>query len=69
LRSTIDDTLVVIGSTTGRIEAFAYRTDSAETNDLARDTTRVPALRALLRRQLERAGLADAKDFGGRPPP
>ena len=48
LTAMLDDTLHVIRDGTGKIEAYAYRTDSAEAHDLARD----PARRLLAARLL-----------------
>jgi hypothetical protein len=47
--SLIDDTLHVIRDGKGSIEAYAYRTDVAETQNLAQDSTR----RALAERLLD----------------
>ncbi len=57
LTSVMDDTLHVIRDGRGMIEAFAYRTDVAETNDLARDAARREPLEKWLAQILHGAGL------------
>lgn len=57
LTSAMDDTLHVIRDGRGKIEAYAYRTDAAETNDLARDPARRESLERWFAQIMQGAGL------------
>lgn len=57
LTSAMDDTLHVIRDGRGKIEAYAYRADLGETNDLARDPTRRALLERWFAQLLNGAGL------------
>lgn len=57
LTSAMDDTLHVIRDDRGKMEAYAYRADAAETNDLARDATRRESLEKWFAQILHVAGL------------
>ncbi len=57
LTSVMDDTLHVIRDGRGTIEAYAYRVDAAETNNLARDPARRESLERWFAQILHGAGL------------
>jgi arylsulfatase A-like enzyme len=57
LTSVMDDTLQVIRDGRGKLEAYAYRSDLAETNDLARDAARREPLEKWFMQLLHSAGL------------
>ena len=60
LTSVTDDTLHVIRDDRGTVEAYAFRSDIAESNNLARDPARREAIEKWFARLLHAAGLQDA---------
>jgi arylsulfatase A-like enzyme len=67
LTSVTDDTLHAIRDNRGRMEAYAYRSDVAESNDLARDPMRRAQIEKWFAQHLHVAGLQSEMNDHNRP--